>query len=424
MSKSTSSTKAIEKRAADLCAVGHAQFVIGDIEGAAKAFRQAFEALLQLRSPEGTSFNPVEFALERDIWKLFRQLNGDDKVRFSNAWQYPSDSRTLAQAMVSNIDIEAEGPVIELGAGVGKITDELIARGITEERFVLIENRPERASLLQGRYPRALVIEGDAYALTKALRDHNVGPASAMVSMLPLHGVSSARRKDLLRAAVNNLQPGKPFILASFKGPPIMGLDVGVQGSEPIWVAIPPARIWVYRRGGGLSFPVNESKNRIAGSSQAALDLVEAILAGRDISSELRKTLPETKKKAPVIDRLPEAPPRLWPRTTRGPSKKGPLEQRLLAFLREVYAPYIEAGFRNELRAYISAHDHRLYQTIVNFERRGGELPADLAMPARPELVQQRLKKAVEEGLDSLTRPERQSVTNKLLRHAKLTPDR
>lgn len=94
---------------------------------------------------------------------------------------------------------------------------------------------------------------------------------------------------------------------------------------------------------------------------------------------------------------------------------------RLLAFLREVYLPYIAAGFRDNLRAYIFAHDKRLYHAIQNYERRGGgrELPEDIAMPARPELVLRRLEQAVAEGLGSLKRPERQSVTNKLLRMSK-----
>ena len=57
------------------------------------------------------------------------------------------------------------GPVIELGPGTGPVTEALIQRGIPQDRLILIEFDPDFCRLLSRRYPRATIVEGDAYTL-------------------------------------------------------------------------------------------------------------------------------------------------------------------------------------------------------------------------------------------------------------------
>jgi hypothetical protein len=119
---------------------------------------------------------------------------------------------------------------------------------------------------------------------------------------------------------------------------------------------------------------------------------------------------------------LPDKPPRLW--TPRAPGRPKPgWEEELFDFIREVYGPYIRAGFRDELRAYIFAKDRALYRAIGNFEQHGGrELPPDISMPSQRDLVRERLERAYHNGLDELTKRERRSVTGRLRRTAKPEP--
>jgi hypothetical protein len=112
---------------------------------------------------------------------------------------------------------------------------------------------------------------------------------------------------------------------------------------------------------------------------------------------------------------LPEKPPKLWTPRPRGRPAPG-AENVLFAFIRETYGPYFEAGFRNELRPFIFRQDRALYDAIKHYERGGRELPPDIAMPTRPEIVQERFERAKREGLGSLSGPERHSVVKKLRR--------
>src|SRR5262245_1677604 len=74
-------------------------------------------------------------------------------------------SRYLSRAIASYVDIHVDGPVIEIGAGTGPVTEALVAHGVAESRLVLLEYNPEFCELLRRRFPAATVVQGDAYAL-------------------------------------------------------------------------------------------------------------------------------------------------------------------------------------------------------------------------------------------------------------------
>jgi phosphatidylethanolamine/phosphatidyl-N-methylethanolamine N-methyltransferase len=190
---------------------------------------------------------------------LKKPLRLDDEVRFLRSWiekplhmgaVMPS-SKALARTMARHVDPHATGPVIELGPGTGAITDALIEHGVAEKRLVLVEFDPGFCALLRERYPQAMVVQGDAYALGKTLAEMTE-PATAMVSGLPLVTKPMMIRMKLLRDAFHKMEPGAPFIQFTYSvAPPIPKSLPGVhtQASQRIWMNLPPARVWVYRKG-------------------------------------------------------------------------------------------------------------------------------------------------------------------------------
>lgn len=184
---------------------------------------------------------------------------GDD-ARFLKSW-IDSPGRTgavapsspfLARRMASYVDPQVEGPVVEIGPGTGPVTEALIARGIDEARLVLVEFSPEFCELLRRRFPRATIVEGDAYALSQTLQGHLGERASAVLSSLPLFNKPPAERAALVRDAFDNvLQPGAPFIQFTYAViSPVPREGAGLKAQVSDWVLrnIPPARVWVYRR--------------------------------------------------------------------------------------------------------------------------------------------------------------------------------
>jgi phosphatidylethanolamine/phosphatidyl-N-methylethanolamine N-methyltransferase len=191
---------------------------------------------------------------------LKRPLRLDDEVRFLRSWiekplhvgaVMPS-GRLLARTMAQYVDVHSTGAVVELGPGTGAITSALIERGIDQKRLVLVEYNPGFCALLRDRYPHARVVQGDAYKLRDSLRNVLSAPASAVVSGLPLVTKPMQTRLKLIRDAFVALAPGAPFVQFTYSvAPPIPKSLPGVstQASERIWMNLPPARVWVYRKG-------------------------------------------------------------------------------------------------------------------------------------------------------------------------------
>jgi phosphatidylethanolamine/phosphatidyl-N-methylethanolamine N-methyltransferase len=198
--------------------------------------------------------------LQSSVRALKKPLRLDDEVRFLRSWiekplhmgaVMPS-GRVLARTMAHYVDIDSKGPVVELGPGTGAITSALIERGVDQKRLVLVEYNPGFCALLRDRYPLATVVQGDAYALRDSLWNVLGAPASAVVSGLPLVTKPMLTRLKLIRDAFAALAPGAPFVQFTYSvAPPIPKSLPGVstEASERIWMNLPPARVWVYRKG-------------------------------------------------------------------------------------------------------------------------------------------------------------------------------
>jgi phosphatidylethanolamine/phosphatidyl-N-methylethanolamine N-methyltransferase len=197
--------------------------------------------------------------LQSSVRALKKPLRLDDEVRFLRSWiekplhmgaVMPS-GRVLARTMAQYVDINSTSPVVELGPGTGAITNALIERGVDQKRLVLVEYNPGFCALLRDRYPLAKVVQGDAYALRDSLWNVLSAPASAVVSGLPLVTKPMLTRLKLIRDAFVALSPGAPFVQFTYSvAPPIPKSLPGVstEASERIWMNLPPARVWVYRK--------------------------------------------------------------------------------------------------------------------------------------------------------------------------------
>ena len=187
-----------------------------------------------------------------------KPLRLDDEMQFIRSWiekplstgaVMPS-SKALARTMASYVDVDANGPVIELGPGTGPVTEALVRRGVDPARLILVEFNPDFCRLLRTRYPAATVVQGDAYRLRRLLGTIVLEPAAAVVSGLPLLTKPLRTRLRVLADAMGLLAPGAPFVQFTYAMvPPIPKALSGIKAvaSDLIWLNLPPARVWVYR---------------------------------------------------------------------------------------------------------------------------------------------------------------------------------
>lgn len=183
-----------------------------------------------------------------------------DEVRFLHNWirdplrtaALSPSGKALAKMMAGYVDPAQDGPVIELGPGTGPVTQALLARGIAPERLVLIEYNPEFCNLLKARYPGVRVIRGDAYDMEKTLGGLLDKPAVATVSSLPLFTQPVPARHSLLDQSFALSRPSAPFIQFTYavvSPVPLAPERMSAHVSPRVWKNLPPARVWVYRKG-------------------------------------------------------------------------------------------------------------------------------------------------------------------------------
>jgi phosphatidylethanolamine/phosphatidyl-N-methylethanolamine N-methyltransferase len=183
----------------------------------------------------------------------------DDEARFLRSWlerplvtgAVTPSGKMLARVMASYVDPRLRGPVVELGPGTGPVTAALIRRGVAQDRLVLVEYNPEFCKLLKRKFPKATIVEGDAYDIRDSVGDFISEPGAATVSSLPLFTKPVEQRLELLKAAHELMHPGAPFIQFTYAVVPPIPTQSGeysASGSNRVWLNLPPARVWVYRK--------------------------------------------------------------------------------------------------------------------------------------------------------------------------------
>jgi phosphatidylethanolamine/phosphatidyl-N-methylethanolamine N-methyltransferase len=188
-----------------------------------------------------------------------RAIRLDDEVRFIRSWierpltigAVTPSGKILARTMARYVDPDSDGPVVELGPGTGPVTEALVQAGVAPSRLVLVEFNAGFCRILRSRFPDATLVQGDAYSLRRLLETLLLEPAAAVVSGLPLITKPLKMRLRLIRDAFDLMLPGAPFVQFTYSVasplPRRLG-GVSVEASERIWMNIPPARVWVYRK--------------------------------------------------------------------------------------------------------------------------------------------------------------------------------
>jgi phosphatidylethanolamine/phosphatidyl-N-methylethanolamine N-methyltransferase len=192
-------------------------------------------------------------------FELKKGIRLDDEVRFIRSWierpistgAVTPSGKILARTMARCVDPDSTGPVVELGPGTGPVTEALVAAGVEPSRLVLLEFNPAFCRILRNRYPEATLVEGDAYSMRRLLEALLIQPAAAVLSGLPLITKPVNMRLRLLRDAFDLMLPGAPFVQFTYSvASPVPRRFGGfsAEASGRIWMNIPPARVWVYRK--------------------------------------------------------------------------------------------------------------------------------------------------------------------------------
>ncbi|MCK5018630.1 MAG: hypothetical protein KAS32_16335 [Candidatus Peribacteraceae bacterium] len=158
-------------------------------------------------------------------------------------------SKMLARAMVDFIDVKKPGIIVEIGAGFGAITDELIRQNIPQERIVIFEVQKMMVDKLHAKYPRALIFQVSAEHMVKYLKDKSI---SAIVSSVPLRSLPDDVVARIGKAIVKISTPGTRYIQYTYdlrgKEKTYFRSKLQYVKSKIVPLNIPPARVDVFVR--------------------------------------------------------------------------------------------------------------------------------------------------------------------------------
>src|SRR5277367_108458 len=162
-------------------------------------------------------------------------------------------SPQLGSAMAHWLPSNSESYVLELGPGTGAVTDALIKRGLREDRLVAIERNPKMARLLRDKFPRAQIINGDAWHLDHLLRSRRepIESVGAVISSLPLLNFPHAEAEALTQKIRAVLEPDGNWVQYSYHlgRNQIRGAaSFRLRATKIVWLNFPPARVSVFKK--------------------------------------------------------------------------------------------------------------------------------------------------------------------------------
>lgn len=177
-------------------------------------------------------------------------------------------SRTMALKMLEEIDFSKPGVILELGAGTGAVTEQIVERLRPHHRFVAVENDPDFVEILRRRFPTQMILQADATRLIEPLANFGVHRVRYVVSCLPTPNLPKRGIARLARWVGRALDSDGVFLQLTVVPLLYRGFytrlfkDVDFR---MVWRNIPPGGVYCCRQ------PRSAIKNLVVASRDARL---------------------------------------------------------------------------------------------------------------------------------------------------------
>lgn len=167
-------------------------------------------------------------------------------------------SPALAREMARACDLQRAHTVVELGAGTGSLTREILRQIGPDTLFIALEIDERIAADLRKKFPGVVVYQESAAHLPACLARHGRTHADCILSGLPFASLPTTTADSILQAIFASLKPGGAFVMFTYLHSRLLpGMwrfrehvtrqfrDVTTSGV--VWNNVPPAVVVRYR---------------------------------------------------------------------------------------------------------------------------------------------------------------------------------
>jgi len=140
-------------------------------------------------------------------------------------------------------------PVVEIGAGTGRLTRALLNYNVQPQDLTVVELDKEMCDFLRQTIPNIHVIEGDATRLSELISPDICEKVCVVVSAIPLMYLKEPLRKSLIKAAFSVLRPQAKIVHVTYnpKSPLSFWKEVKQSRAAAAWFNLPPGFVWQFQ---------------------------------------------------------------------------------------------------------------------------------------------------------------------------------
>lgn len=188
------------------------------------------------------------------------QIRRTENRLFFRRWlQNPRQLGTLAPISVKLSMLAAKEallqykpgtPVVEIGAGTGRLTRALLHYGVQMQDLTVVELDGEMCAFLRKSIPGLHVIEGDANYLADLIPPEICEKVGVVVSAIPLMYLHERLRQSLISAAFSILKPGAKIVHVTYNPHSPLNFWEGIKQSRVVtaWFNLPPGFVWQFQQ--------------------------------------------------------------------------------------------------------------------------------------------------------------------------------
>ena len=184
----------------------------------------------------------------------------DENLLFIKSWvQNPKalgsiapSSEALGKFISKQISIKPHEYVVEIGAGTGSLTQELLASGIPPEKLIVVELDEKLSAFLKKKLPaQVMIICGNAENLGALLPAFTQGLIPTIISGIPMMNLRKEEQVRIISSCFDVMNEGGTLLQFTY-GPlsplPAKLLGLTKKRVGHVLMNIPPATIWRYEK--------------------------------------------------------------------------------------------------------------------------------------------------------------------------------